>query len=329
MSRTLLPVFSKYSLGLNLDAKEPAEDFSFLHNDRRDYEMFRDALDRIPGSREYLKDYERPEKGLSFFDPMGNKIMCAAGGHHSGASAAGLGWSYKLLLNDWDGWVKNVKLNQAKRQYKDAQIERPSTWQFANSMTEEGKKKGIDALRSEFNLSYSDEEIALMVRELITEWNENSRLQILEEEEDRFNDRILVLEHHHKYPQRWDDCGEGQLKSHLFGSIHGITEAMFVAMEKKHPDYRAHIRNIITRHVPRCACIACHQKRIANGTDGEYSAWVRAEAAAVLSRPPRAAETDKLPDCFVKDLFKAVQGVNYDDKCPHGLPFYACMPCSH
>jgi hypothetical protein len=21
--------------------------------------------------------------------------------------------------------------------------------------------------------------------------------------------------------------------------------------------------------------------------------------------------------------------VNYNDKCIHGLPFYACMPCSH
>ena len=37
----------------------------------------------------------------------------------------------------------------------------------------------------------------------------------------------------------------------------------------------------------------------------------------------------KADDGFVKNLFKAVQGVNYDDKCPHGLPFYACMPCSH
>jgi hypothetical protein len=41
------------------------------------------------------------------------------------------------------------------------------------------------------------------------------------------------------------------------------------------------------------------------------------------------AQATAPPDNFVKSLFKTVQGVNYDDKCPHGLPFYACMPCSH
>ena len=32
---------------------------------------------------------------------------------------------------------------------------------------------------------------------------------------------------------------------------------------------------------------------------------------------------------LVKALFQTVQGVNFDDKCPHGEPFYACMSCSH
>ena len=46
--------------------------------------------------------------------------------------------------------------------------------------------------------------------------------------------------------------------------------------------------------------------------------------AAIKAMPNCNTEED-----FVKNLFKTVQGVNYDDKCPHGLPFYACMPCSH
>ncbi len=32
---------------------------------------------------------------------------------------------------------------------------------------------------------------------------------------------------------------------------------------------------------------------------------------------------------FLKNLFQTVQGVAYDSKCPHGMPFYACMCCSH
>jgi len=357
MSRTLLPVFSKYSLDLNLDAKEPVENFSFLTDasTRYDYEAFRAGLDGIPGSREYLKGYTVPEGSRPFFDSMGNQIMCAAGDHHSGASGTGLGWSYKQLLNDWDGWVKAVKFSQAKRKYNNSQIERPSTWQFANSTSEEGKKKGLDALRAQFNLTYSDEEIALMVRELISEFNENSRLEMLEYEQERFNDRIEVLEHHYKHPERWDDYGEGKLNSALFGRIQGITEEMFVSMEKKYPHYRAHIRDLKTPHVPRCACGACHNKRVANGTQAEYETWVHAEAAAVLSRPPRSsvsvnpmmallsagakadsaiASARNMPEGdsemgFLKNLFQTVQGVKFDDKCPHDLPFYACMSCSH
>jgi hypothetical protein len=29
-----------------------------------------------------------------------------------------------------------------------------------------------------------------------------------------------------------------------------------------------------------------------------------------------------------KAIFAAM-GTPFDSKCPHGLPFYACMPCSH
>jgi hypothetical protein len=33
------------------------------------------------------------------------------------------------------------------------------------------------------------------------------------------------------------------------------------------------------------------------------------------------------PD-FAKNLFAAM-GTPHDSKCPHGLPFYSCMSCSH
>lgn len=348
MTRTLLPVFRKYSLGLNLDAKEPMENFSFMTNDERyDYETFRTGLDSIPGSREYLKDYERPEGG-SFFDSMGTQIMCAAGGHHSGASAAFLGLQYKALLNDWDGWVKAVKLRQAEEDYKNAQLENSNLWQFTHATTDEGRMHSIKNLRAEFSLTYSIEEIKQMIEELIQEFNENYRKEQLKLGEEYFNSRIKVLEHHYKFPERWDDAGKGRLSSALFGSIHNITDEMFATMEKKYPHYRSHIRSIITPHVLRCACGACHNKRVANGTDAEYSAWVHTQAAAIMSRPPRSAailsaaekadsaiadalnmpggETDA---GFVKNLFQTVQGVKFDDKCPHGLPFYACMSCSH
>jgi hypothetical protein len=36
-----------------------------------------------------------------------------------------------------------------------------------------------------------------------------------------------------------------------------------------------------------------------------------------------------ITDANIKDLFKQIQGVNFDAICPHSLPFYACMSCSH
>jgi hypothetical protein len=71
--------------------------------------------------------------------------------------------------------------------------------------------------------------------------------------------------------------------------------------------------------VDECACRECHAKRVANGTSDAY-----------MKRCQDATDKVLLADNnFVKNLFKVVQGVNYNDKCIHGLPFYACMPCSH
>jgi len=119
------------------------------------------------------------------------------------------------------------------------------------------------------------------------------------------------------------------------------------------------------QHVVNCACGSCYNKRVAEGTQDAYLASLRAETDKILAkslytgtfspedssiggaRSPiegilaaarhaddAIAEAKKMPggstdDGFVKNLFKTVQGVEFDSKCPHGLPFYACMPCSH
>jgi hypothetical protein len=53
--------------------------------------------------------------------------------------------------------------------------------------------------------------------------------------------------------------------------------------------------------------------------------------AANLSKATTAisqAATGGGGEDFAKNLFAAM-GTPHDSKCPHGLPFYACMPCSH
>lgn len=91
----------------------------------------------------------------------------------------------------------------------------------------------------------------------------------------------------------------------------------------------------------KCACGACYNERMKNGTSDAYMAWCQAESNKVLDElmlksniarnpaPNPAPNPSPISDDMIKDLFKVVQGVNYDDKCPHGIPFYACMSCSH
>lgn len=103
-------------------------------------------------------------------------------------------------------------------------------------------------------------------------------------------------------------------------------------------------------NVDSCACGTCHKARMDSGTADEYLARVQARSHAVFWGPQQAAKpaisiaaaaadtaiakasaacggSPTHPD-FAKQLFAAM-GTPHDSKCPHGLPFYACMPCSH
>ena len=89
-------------------------------------------------------------------------------------------------------------------------------------------------------------------------------------------------------------------------------------------------------HVTDCACGPCF--------------WAREKTKKPETMPPRlammstidslleiAATTDrnilaakKVRDAeIIKNLFKIVQGVEFNGLCPHGQPYYSCMPCSH
>jgi hypothetical protein len=94
-------------------------------------------------------------------------------------------------------------------------------------------------------------------------------------------------------------------------------------------------------HVAKCACGECHRARVLNGTADAYMRACQEDSDKVLSTiasqlgadmaisAARAMPTGETDDGFIKNLFKTVQGVNFDDKCPHDLPYYACMSCSH
>lgn len=93
------------------------------------------------------------------------------------------------------------------------------------------------------------------------------------------------------------------------------------------------------QHVADCACGPCF--------------WAREKTKKPETMPPRlamistidslletAAATDRkilsakkmcdiyTEENFVKNLIKKVQGIEFNGLCPHGQPFYSCMPCS-
>ena len=86
-------------------------------------------------------------------------------------------------------------------------------------------------------------------------------------------------------------------------------------------------------HSTNCMCGVCFWKREAK--EGRYPPVVAPRPATVtrdLMPPQNIVSTITAAFSNQDDLAKQIfasMGTPYDSKCPHGLPFYACMPCSH
>ena len=86
-------------------------------------------------------------------------------------------------------------------------------------------------------------------------------------------------------------------------------------------------------HSTNCMCGVCFWKREAK--EGRYPPVVAPRPATVTRNlmPSQNIVSTITAACsnqddMAKQIFAAM-GTPYDSKCPHGLPFYACMPCSH
>jgi len=232
MPRTLLPVFKA-----PLETKEPLEDFSWIKHDKEDYDLAKLALDSIPGSREYLKNYtfNKYVSSMPFSDPLGVSLLSKFGDHHSGSSVTILAWSYKAALNNWDSFVYKIKESYALNDYNQKQLTEADILTYNTPY----------ALRVAFNLTYSDDEITHMVCDLKEEIQQNKEAKKLQEKKGYIESRIGILIHHYEYPDRWFDYING---SRLFGSPETITYEMMGRMTIMYPDYPSHIEKVIAAY---------------------------------------------------------------------------------
>jgi hypothetical protein len=155
-------------------------------------------------------------------------------------------------------------------------------------------------------------------------------------------------------------CGECHKKRVADGTQEAYERELRANTDKVFASLKAEYEEL-TRPAPRVAkeenpplCYKCHKTRAWRGecidcymanhskrvfVRGEWRMpdthnirqgyWMEEEAYAQQRRAASTKANEHTELDLVKGLFQTVQGVKFDDKCPHGDPFYACMSCSH
>ena len=227
---------------------EPVEDFSWMGGAVGYYEDCRDALNRVEGAREYLKTYVGvgDEDGFDFQDPIGQQIRLDSG--HSGSSYTGILWSYKSLLNDWDGWVQMQKERTAFEKYTRLQVRSSvivnlyTMFKALAEGTYPVDETKLLEIVSSYGLRGTSQEIYPILTHLYTE--HMARIALQAEEEDRREHVSLIsgLKWKYKNPSRWFDTPWGSTISPA--TPNSITEEAYEEMEQLYPGYRQHIEQV-------------------------------------------------------------------------------------
>jgi hypothetical protein len=254
MSRTPKQVYiggwARFRDESGVSKKEPIEDFSWMSREASDYEDCRDALARVPGAREYLKNYVAVEEGegINFDDPIGNQIRL--GNHHSGASHSAILWSYQQLLKDWDGWVLEQKEYRAYRHYTNIQVDSSTISAMYHGTKNIVEKQENDYWSSDTILEWASahglprsvEEIYPILTHLYTEHMARMALQAEHQKKKAHEQLIEGLVWKYKHPSRWFDTPWGSSISPPTPQY--ITPQAYAQMEAKYPGYRAHIERV-------------------------------------------------------------------------------------
>ena len=248
--------------------KEAVEDFSWMgeqgivgashpctfgsKSDRMYYEDCREALGRVAGSKEWLKAYVGVEEGsgrLNFDDTTARQILLHQG--HSGSSWCGIMWSYKALLNDWDGWVLATKERQALREYREIQVpdyvfsrlQSLAAGLFAGHGGDHGPTDGgVKAYAAQWGFQGSLEDISDMAGHIHLENEDRKEAERMRQAEEDHRSLMGGIKFKYRNPIRWFDTASGS--NILPRTPHDITGRAIQEMSQKHPEYRQHLQLI-------------------------------------------------------------------------------------
>ena len=126
-------------------------------------------------------------------------------------------------------------------------------------------------------------------------------------------------------------------------NLHSIRQGYYMEEEwyaNSRSKAKERIEEEKAKHVPNCMCGVCFWAREAKEGQVPKSvpkvvvAAAPSPIGAILQAAQKAdavigkALSSSAGNDMAKDIFAAM-GTPHDSKCPHGLPFYSCMPCSH
>jgi hypothetical protein len=249
--------WTTYAEEHGVNKKETVETFDWLPppHDAYAYTDLKNALDKVDGAREWLKTYTKKNRNdYSFSEPIGNQISDLLSTDHSGASATGLMWDYKRLLNNWDDWVFAKKRYIAIQSYRKAQIDLYTVHSLLWNCEQDGQsKQGKQAISAENILKFecskynyqltTVSDLKSILTTIKADWEAIHQEDRKQQEEMIHRDLIESIEFLYEHPSRWFDSPRGCGLSPAHPSR--ITERAMTEMETKYPGYKDHIAAVL------------------------------------------------------------------------------------
>ena len=238
--------------------KEPMETFDWIpsESDKFYYNDLRAALDKVEGSREWLKTYEYDEERdtYPFNSEIGCQLIMAMSDKHSGSSGSAMLLNYTMALKNWDSFVLRVKEFHGRREFKQQQIPYDAVNRILSECDEwlAGGRFGLDAEKVENNIfatcamygyAGSVPEIKEVLRQIQMDYDKSRAEEKDKYEEDMHKELMSSIKFLYKNPIRWFDTVNG---CYLHpGHPTKITKRAMDEMEVRIPGYKEHIKNVL------------------------------------------------------------------------------------